>query len=185
MKNRDVYGVAASFMLSASVAAGHIDTAQCETGSRDEVDATIIVKMQKGNASTFYVDAKIGNLSRPMMVDTGSAYMTVNESTASALGVGPHSYVKDLHGILADGSELTIPVHRISEIEIGEKCTLYNIEAAVFKGQNTREILGNTVLNHADSISLKNGTITFSDDICNKLPEAQEEPKVVEVAPSV
>ena len=111
--------------------------------------ATRIV-MQEKSAATFYVAGAIPGVGpAEFMVDTGSGYVTINETTLAALKrSGQARYVKQLQGILADGSELIVPVYALSGIGIGNSCWLENIEAAVFPGKS-RQILGLSALRKA------------------------------------
>jgi hypothetical protein len=47
--------------------------------------------------------------------------------------------------ILADGSEMTVPVYFVGRIRIGDSCWLNDVEAAVFAGKS-RQILGLSAL---------------------------------------
>lgn len=114
----------------------------------DEFDSNI--PMRDKGAATFYVDGEIHGVGEvDFMVDTGSGYMTINEDTLQVLETtGGATYVKELSGILADGSTMTVPVYRIAQMRIGPSCTLYDVEAAVFPG-STRQILGLSALRQA------------------------------------
>lgn len=105
------------------------------------------VSMQEKSAATFYVPGAISGFGPlELMVDTGSGYMTINEQTLDVLKrQGAVRYVKQLQGILADGSELTVPVYAIGRMSIGGSCWLYDVEAAVFPG-TSRQILGLSAL---------------------------------------
>jgi predicted aspartyl protease len=115
--------------------------------SGDKFDVT--VPMHDKGMATFYVNAEIADLGiSEFMVDTGSGYLTINEQTLNALRErGQVQYVKELRAILANGSELIIPVYAVKQLRIGA-CTLRNIEAAVFPAR-TRQILGLSALNKA------------------------------------
>ncbi|MFT5722678.1 MAG: cystathionine beta-lyase/cystathionine gamma-synthase [Motiliproteus sp.] len=116
-----------------------------------------LIPMRLGNATTFYIQATIGSLeAEDFMVDTGSGYMTINEVTLSELQHNKQaSYQRDLLGVLANGSEIRVPVYRLSQVVIGN-CTLRNIDAALFPGK-TRQIIGLNALKRA-------GSFTFSFD---------------------
>jgi predicted aspartyl protease len=122
-------------LLSASVAAENF---------------TISIPMQDKGAATFYVPAEIGGLGTvDFMVDTGSGHTTINEETlASLLQQNNASFVKNLEGILADGSRMVVPVYAIRQMNIGGQCELKNIEVAIFPGK-TRQILGLSALRQA------------------------------------
>ncbi len=105
--------------------------------------------MHDKGMATYYVNAQIADLGiSEFMVDTGSGYLTINEQTLSTLQERKQArYVKELRAILANGTELIIPVYAINQLRIGG-CTLRNVEAAVFPAR-TRQILGLSALNKA------------------------------------
>lgn len=113
------------------------------------------VPLFDGGASTYYVSGEIdGYGGTEFLVDTGSAYMTINERTLDVLkGQGKAEYVKRLSAVLADGSRTTVPVYRISGLSVGDNCHLRNVEAAVFRG-STRHILGLSALKKAGTFQL-------------------------------
>lgn len=108
------------------------------------------VPMAEKGAATYYVPGKIDGVGKvDMMVDTGSGYLTINEEALAALTKQKRAhYVRDLRGILANGTKLVVPVYSISTINIGGSCVLRNVEAAVFPGK-TRYILGLSALEKA------------------------------------
>lgn len=108
------------------------------------------IPMRDKGAETYYVDGEIHGVGPvDLMVDTGSGYMTINETTLGILREsGGATYVKDLSGILANGTTMTVPVYRIAALRIGASCTLHDVEAAVFPGK-TRQILGLSALRQA------------------------------------
>lgn len=108
------------------------------------------VPMRDKGAATYYVDGEIHGVGPvDFMVDTGSGYMTINEHTLALLQEsGGATYLRDLSGVLADGTTKRVPVYRIAEVRIGAACTLRNVEAAVFPGK-TRQILGLSALRQA------------------------------------
>jgi len=124
------------------------------------------IPMRTTKAATFYVGGYLdGYGAVDMMVDTGSSYMTINEA---ALGVlrenGAVTYVKELTGIMADGTRKVVPIYRISSMSIGNACLLHNVEAAVFPG-HTRNILGLSALKLAApfAFSLEPPTLMLSN----------------------
>ncbi len=108
------------------------------------------VDMRSKGGATFYVPGRITGLGEvDLMVDTGSGYMTINEEILHTLKEGGQAtFVRDLRGRLADGSELNVPVYAIESVSIGEACWMRDVEAAVFPG-STRPILGLNVLQRA------------------------------------
>ena len=105
-------------------------------------DVTVIPMQEKG-ARTFYIEARLGGFGKSeFMVDTGSGYTTINEQTLRSLKQsGKATYVKDLLGLLADGSEKRVPVYRLSSFALSDSCEIHDIEVAIFPG-TTRHILG-------------------------------------------
>ena len=116
------------------------------------------VPMRDKGASTYYVPCNIegyGNVE--MLVDTGSAYTTINEDALRVLKKqGLATYIKDLKAKMADGSHRVVPVYRIATINVGDDCEIEDVEAAVLPGK-TRSLLGLSALNKA-------GPIIFSTD---------------------
>ena len=108
------------------------------------------IPMQEKGAETFYINANLAGMEQvQFMVDTGSGYTTINEQSLTSLQQqGKAVFVKQLKGILADGTIKIVPVYRISTIRLGKECLLNDIEAAVFPGK-TRQILGLSALKKA------------------------------------
>lgn len=113
-------------------------------------DFDTLIPMRHGDAATFYVDGHVeGAGAMEFMVDTGSGYLTINEQTLAALQrSGGVTFRRNLRGVLADGSTLMVKVYMLDSINIGGRCRLNNVEAAVFPG-NTRQILGLSALRKA------------------------------------
>ena len=104
---------------------------------------TTHIPMRERVSATFYVPANIaGAGDTELLVDTGSAYVTISETTLAALKrAGTARYIKNLSGVMADGTERVVPIYAVSGLNIGGRCTLGEVEAAVFAGA-TRQILG-------------------------------------------
>ncbi len=100
------------------------------------------VPMRVKSAGTYYVEGEIAGMGAvEFLVDTGSGYTAINtamlkqlEQTQSA------TYLKQLIGVMADGSEKVVPVYLIPEITLGN-CVIRDVEAAVF-ATTSRPILG-------------------------------------------
>ncbi|MCU7907161.1 MAG: retroviral-like aspartic protease family protein [Candidatus Thiodiazotropha sp. (ex Epidulcina cf. delphinae)] len=105
------------------------------------------VPMHSKGANTYYISGSIGGMPpSDFMVDTGSSYMTINETTLAKLRLAaPPHYIRDLKGILANGAEMHVPVYAITNVRIGDECLLEEVEVAVFPGK-TRQILGLSAL---------------------------------------
>lgn len=131
------------FIAAATAAAGLVIAAWPARA----LEFSTTVPLRDKGVATYYVEGAIDGVGPvEFMVDTGSGYMTINEEALDQLKKnGRAVYVKDLGGILADGSRLRVPVYRLSRIVIGSACELQNVEAAVFPGR-TRFILGLSAL---------------------------------------
>ena len=107
----------------------------------------VSMPMYEKNAATYYVHGQInGYGTAEFMVDTGSGYMTINEDILAALKQQKMArYLRNLQGVMADGSTQTVPVYELAAVRIGEDCVIHNVEAAVFPG-STRPILGLSAL---------------------------------------
>ena len=118
-------------------------------------DNGISIPLTSRGTSTFYITAQLGD-TKPnrFMVDTGSGYTTINEDSLALLKEkGQAIFVKNIGGILADGSERIVPIWRVNSIALNDACILNNVEVAVFPGK-TRQLLGVSALKKAGSVTL-------------------------------
>jgi predicted aspartyl protease len=107
------------------------------------------IPMSLGTSTTYYVQGRFGGLeATDFMVDTGSGFLTINKPTLDELlERGLATYKRDLPGVLADGTEIEVPVYQVAQFSIGP-CLLQNVEAAVFPSTK-RQIIGLNVLNRS------------------------------------
>ncbi|MEN8130652.1 MAG: retroviral-like aspartic protease family protein [Pseudomonadota bacterium] len=105
------------------------------------------VPMHSAGTATYYVQGKIEGYGEiKLLVDTGSGYSAISEDTLDVLrGKGAATYLRELNGIMADGSLRVVPVYLISGINLGGKCMIRSVEVAVFP-DDTRPILGLSAL---------------------------------------
>lgn len=105
------------------------------------------IPLQTYGANTYYIDSQIQGAGHfTLLVDTGSGYSVINENTLALLMASDSAvFIKDLRGVLADGSTRVVPLYRVTAIIIGERCVIHDIEAVVFPG-DTRQILGVSAL---------------------------------------
>lgn len=104
---------------------------------------------------TYYVEGFITGLGTvDFLVDTGSSYMAIDEEALKVLKTQNQArYVKDLIGVMADGSSKQVPVYLIGQVTVGSQCILYNVEAAVLPAK-TRYILGLSALKKASPFAI-------------------------------
>jgi predicted aspartyl protease len=119
-------------------------------GGAAMADTYKTIPMNQKRLATYYVDANmLGSGTVEFMVDTGAGYTTINEHTLSRLQDADNAeYVGELTGVMADGSQHQLPVYRIKHLVLGDDCSLYDVEAAVFP-RNTRMLLGLSALEKA------------------------------------
>jgi len=113
------------------------------------------VSIHDKGKETYYVEGFIAGLgSVDFLVDTGSSYMTINEDALEVLKAQNQvRYVKELIGILADGSSKQVSVYLIEQVTLGSQCILYDVEAAVLPAK-TRYILGLSALKKASPFAI-------------------------------
>ena len=123
-------------------------------GDQVETVTSKVPLFNKG-ATTFYVSGKVNDLHETeFMVDTGSGYSTINAQIFDDISSeGKARFVKSVVGILADGSEISMPIYRIARLNIGGGCVIRDIEFAVLPGQ-TRNILGLSALKKTAPFSM-------------------------------
>ncbi len=105
------------------------------------------VSLKTIGTNTYYVDGRIeGSGDSSFLVDTGSGYSTISESTLVQLKQKGHAiYIKKLEGVLANGATMIVPVYRITSVVLADKCVVRDVEVAVFPA-GTRQILGLSAL---------------------------------------
>ena len=113
----------------------------------EEIQFNRTVPIESRGTSAFYIEGHIeGFGTAELLVDTGSGYTTIDIDTLAVLKRRGHArYLKDLKGIMADGSQKILPVYRLASINLGGDCVVRDVEAAVFPAR-TRPILGLNVL---------------------------------------
>jgi predicted aspartyl protease len=120
----------------------------CTLGPAKAADEAVVIAMvEEQGSSAYYVDVRLENMDvMPFLVDTGASYTVINDATLAAMKErGLASFVKDLQGTMADDTRKIVPVYRLAQLSVGNKCTIHNVEVAVFSG-NVRQILGLSAL---------------------------------------
>ena len=112
--------------------------------------SVVRVPMFEKGSSTYYVKATVqGTGATDFMVDTSAGYVVIDEDMLQELiNVSQAEYVNEFQGVLADGTEIVVPIYRVSSIMIGDRCVVPDVEVAVFPS-GTRCILGMNVLRKA------------------------------------
>jgi predicted aspartyl protease len=105
--------------------------------------------------ATFYVRVAVsGGPNEDYLLDTGSGFMTITDSTLSQLmRAGTATYLRELDGRMADGREMRVAVYRLKEIVVGESCRIRDIEVAVLPGAS-RGLFGLSALRRLSPFEL-------------------------------
>lgn len=110
-------------------------------------DFDTVVPIVKKGLTTYYVSGSFNESdASDFLVDTGSGHSAINEVTLARLyQQGSAEYVKKVSATLANGSQVLLPVYKITTINIGGNCLIHDIEAVVLPNK-TRNILGLSAL---------------------------------------
>lgn len=123
------------------------------------------VPMYDKGFSTYYVAGRIdGYGATEFLVDTGSAYVILTEDMLKVLKARGHArYLRELTGVMADGSQITVPVFLIRGIHVGGDCEIRDVEATVVP-HASRLVLGLSALRKAApfSVSLEPPSLSLS-----------------------
>lgn len=113
-------------------------------------DSEHIIPMVRHDAATFYINVEIADqISEEFVIDTGSSHVTITRATLTKLLEKEQAtFVRFMTAVLADGSNIDLPIYRVSSLNIGGNCRFENIEVAVIDG-DTRCVLGLSVLSRA------------------------------------
>lgn len=132
-----------------------------------------VVKLKRRSAGTYYVPSLIEGVGAAnLLVDTGSSHLVINQDMLETLKAQKRAeFVRDLRGVMADGSARVVPVYRISSLRLGQSCWIHDIEAAVFP-RKSRPILGMSTLAQLAPFTLSTEPPTLSLSRCLSAPKA-------------
>ena len=101
-----------------------------------------IIPMNQKRLATYYVQGSmLGSGNVEFMVDTGAGYTTINEQTlASLVEADNATYVGELTGVMADGSQQRLPVYLIKRLVLGDFRLFH--QSAAFESQQLRYCRG-------------------------------------------
>jgi len=113
------------------------------------------VPMQNIGFGTYYVSVKLAGMANSQfMVDTGSGYVAINQVSLDKLKQNNEvTYLRDIKGVMANGKSYIVPIWKVSSLTLNERCTLKDVEVAVFPGK-TRQILGLSALKKAAPLQI-------------------------------
>jgi clan AA aspartic protease (TIGR02281 family) len=116
----------------------------------------IQMDLQQADSGNFYLHGQlVAGVDTSMLVDTGSGYVSLSRKTFRQVkGLPGTQYVRDIHGTLANGRTLRVPIYRVAELSLGNNCVLRNLEVAVFPGAD-RDILGLNALRRIQPFTMQ------------------------------
>src|SRR5207245_1890555 len=91
---------------------------------------TTSIELARQATGTYYVAGEIKGYGKlNLLVDTGSSYLVINEKILNELKASDAAeFSHDLNGIMANGSNMHVPVYRISALRLGESCWVRDVE---------------------------------------------------------
>lgn len=101
------------------------------------------------------IAARLGSQREQFLLDTGASMVTVNRRLHRQLvAEGVSTHVRDVAGRLADGRMRTMAVHRVDRLQLGERCSLHDIEVLVLPGEG-RNLMGLNALSRFAPLTLR------------------------------
>ena len=116
----------------------------------------IQLELNQADSGNFYLHGTLDQaIETSLLLDTGSGYVSLSRKTFNRIRQLPGTeYARDIHGTMANGSTLRIPIYRVHELSLGVNCVLRDIEVAVFPGAD-RDILGLNALRRLQPFTLQ------------------------------
>ena len=114
------------------------------------------IPMAAVSSGAFYVKVELDSMVKTeMLVDTGSGYVSLSADTFDRVKDAPGTvFQRHINGVLADGKQRKVPVYLISELKLGERCILRDVEVAIMKNSD-RDILGLSALRQMQPLTLQ------------------------------
>lgn len=114
------------------------------------------IPLEAVKAGTFYVKASLdGFVDTDLLLDTGSGYVSLSKKTFDRIRNDETTvFQRNITGVMANGSAVSVPVYRIGELRLSSQCVLHDIEVAVFRN-TSRDILGLNALMQLQPFTLQ------------------------------
>lgn len=112
--------------------------------------------LHTADSGTLYVEGRlIGKVDTTLLLDTGSGYVSLSRAIFNRVkGDAGTRFLRDIHGVLADGNNVVVPVYSVAELRLGANCTLREVEVAVMPN-GARDILGLNALRQLQPLTLQ------------------------------
>lgn len=164
-----ILGLSISLVISSTARAETVSAKMA--GAEAMIDT--VVQLKRRNAGTFYVPSLIDGIGATnMLVDTGSSHLVISQDMLDKLEQQNRAeFVRDLRGVMADGTARVVPVYRIASLRLGSGCWIHDVEAAVFP-KKSRPILGMSILAQLAPFTLSTDPATLSLSRCQTAPKA-------------
>lgn len=117
---------------------------------------TLHMNLELADSGNLYLHGHLDQtVATAMLVDTGSGYVSLSHKTFRQIKRLPGTeYLRDIHGTLANGRTMRVPIYRVRELALGKNCILTDVEVAVFPGAD-RDILGLNALRRVQPFTLQ------------------------------
>ena len=119
------------------------------------------------SSGAFYVRGTLGGVvSSELLVDTGSSYVLLSRKTFDALRENKlTTYLRSIRGATANGRVVKAKVYEVSELALGENCTLKGVEVVMLPGSD-RDILGLSALKRVQPFTFDLDPLALRFDAC-------------------
>lgn len=111
--------------------------------------------LEQADSGNLYLDARLDDMvDTALLFDTGSGYVSLSRKTFSQVeSETGTTLARHIHGRMADGSTVSVPVYTIRELRLGQ-CLLHDVEVVVFPDAD-RDILGLNAIRQLQPFTVK------------------------------
>lgn len=111
-----------------------------------------------------------GQVKADFLLDTGASYASISRQTFRQLkDAAEPEIVRHIHGALADGKVVKVPVYRLGSLRLSEGCEVRDIEVVVL-GNSGRDILGMNVLSRLQPLTMSLEPPSLAGNCSDLLP---------------
>jgi len=126
---------------------------------------------QQGSGGYYLRGVFAGGVESDLLVDTGSSYVVLSRDTMARLKRdGATAYLRTIRGATAAGRVMQVKVYSVSELALGDRCVLHNIEAVALPGAD-RDILGLSALRRLQPFAMQFEPAVLSVSACSSPDE--------------
>lgn len=93
-------------------------------------------------------------VSAELLLDTGAGYVSLSQQTFRQVEkISEPRVVRHIHGALANGHVVKVPVYHLGSLRLGENCEVRDVEVVVM-GNDGRDILGMNALSQLQPLTM-------------------------------